>query len=94
MANTGSDASARRMSEAWDPFQRAVLAELGHPVLVVALPEDPMLDALLRAAGRTRGSGDAARLVRGWPAPASLRGDPAAKRALWPVLRRLRRAPG
>jgi len=87
-------AGARRMSEGWDPFQREVLAELGHPVLVVALPEDPMVDALLRAAGRSRSSPDAARLLRDWPAPASLRGDPAAKRALWPLLRRLRRAPG
>src|SRR5690606_40284172 len=36
----------------WDPFQREVLAELGHAAYVMALPEDPMLDALLRAAGR------------------------------------------
>ena len=82
------------MSDAWDPFQREVLAELGHPVQVMALPEDPMLDALLRAAGRSRRSGDAARLARAWPAPASLRGNAAAKRALWPALRRLRRPPG
>lgn len=82
------------MSGGWDPFQRAVLAELGCPLHVVALPEDPMLDALLRAAGRSRGSADAARLARAWPAPAALRGNAAAKRALWPALRRLRRAPG
>lgn len=82
------------MSAEWDPFQRAVLAELGHPVQVLALPEDPMLDALLRAAGRSRGSGDAARLARSWPPPAALRGNAAAKRALWPALRRLRRSPG
>lgn len=81
------------MSVVWDPFQREVLAELGHPVYVMALPEDPMLDALLRAAGRSRASGDAARLVRDWPAPGSLRGDAVAKRALWPALRRLRHAP-
>ena len=82
------------MSGPWDPFQREVLAELGHPAYVIALPEDPMLDALLRAAARSRESGDAARLVREWPAPSALRGDAAAKRALWPALRRLRRAPG
>ncbi len=79
------------MSGPWDPFQREVLAALGHPACVVALPEDPMLDALLRAAGRNRGSGDAAQLARSWPAPGSLRGNPAAKRALWPALRALRR---
>jgi hypothetical protein len=78
----------------WDPFQREVLAELGHVPYVIALPEHPLVDALLRAAGRTRESADAAVLVRAWPAPASLRGNAAAKRALWPSLRRLRRAPG
>ena len=82
------------MSEMWDPFQREVLAELGHVAYAIALPEDPMLDVLLRAAGRSRQSADAARLVRAWPSPSSLRGDAAAKRALWPALRRLRRAPG
>jgi len=75
----------------WDPFQREVLAELGHAAYVMALPEDPMLDALLRAAGRSRASADAATLARSWPDPASLRGNAAAKRALWPRLRGLRR---
>ena len=75
----------------WDPFQREVLAELGHAAYVMALPEDPMLDALLRAAGRSRASADAAMLARTWPDPASLRGNAAAKRALWPRLRGLRR---
>ena len=79
------------MSAMWDPFQREVLAELGHAAYVMALPGDPMLDALLRAAGRNRASADAAALARAWPAPASLRGNPAAKRALWPQLRGLRR---
>ena len=75
----------------WDPFQREVLAELGHAAYVIALPEDPMLDALLHAAGRSRASADAAALARAWPAPASLRGNAQAKRALWPQLRGLRR---
>jgi len=82
------------MSGVWDRFQDEVLAELGLVPYVVALPEDPMLDALLRAACRSRGSADAGQLVRGWPAPSSLRGNAAAKRALWPALRRLRRTPG
>lgn len=79
------------MSAMWDPFQREVLAELGHAAWVLALPEDPMFDALLRAVGRNRGSGDAATLARNWPSPATLRGNAAAKRALWPQLRGLRR---
>ena len=79
------------MSEMWDPFQREVLAELGHVAYAIALPEDPMLDALLHAAGRSRASADAAALARAWPAPATLRGNAEAKRALWPQLRGLRR---
>jgi hypothetical protein len=55
--------------------------------------DDPLILALLRAAGRARGAADAALLARGWPSPQALRRDPAAKRALWPQLRALRRAP-
>jgi hypothetical protein len=76
----------------WDRLQREVLAELGLPVQALALPEGRLVDALLRAAGRERGSADAAALLREWPEPDALRGDPAAKRALWPRLRRLRRS--
>ena len=53
--------------------------------------EDPLLLALLRAAGRARHAVDAAVLASGWPSPQALRRDPAAKRALWPQLRALRR---
>lgn len=83
----------------WDPLQRELLEALGHalyrmaPATRPALPDDALLRALLRAAGRTVESDDAARLSRAWPATASLRGDAAAKRALWPQLRMLRRAP-
>lgn len=58
-----------------------------------AWPDDPLIAALLRAAGRSRDAHDAAQLVRGWPAPQTLRRDPQAKRALWPALRALRRSP-
>lgn len=78
-----------------DPLQREVLAALGYAdwaVIDPALPDDPLLHALLRAAGRDATSADAAGLARTWPALAELRRDPAAKRALWPQLRRLRRA--
>jgi hypothetical protein len=53
--------------------------------------DDPLILALLRAAGRVRSAADAAQLASGWPSPQALRRDPAAKRALWPQLRALRR---
>ncbi|MEO5565604.1 MAG: hypothetical protein ABIR05_02955 [Luteimonas sp.] len=81
------------MNAIWDPFQCEVLAELGHTAYVAALSDDPMFDALLQAVGRDRSSGDAAVLLRACPNPATLRGNAAAKRALWPQLRGLRRSP-
>lgn len=81
----------------WDPLQREMLEALGHVVLVraaptrPALPDDPLLHALLRAAGRSGADADAWDLHRTWPAVSDLRGDAAAKRALWPRLRALRR---
>jgi hypothetical protein len=57
-------------------------------------PDHPLVRALLRAAGRDPADADAATLLRGWPAVRTLRGDARAKRALWPQLRALRRAPG
>ncbi|WP_132998998.1 hypothetical protein [Luteimonas arsenica] len=87
---------------AWDAWQREVLEAMGHRVYARAprpediVPDDPLAHALLRAAGRGPDSGDAAALLRGLPPLAALRADPAAKRALWPKLRALRRggAPG
>ena len=84
------------MSMQWDPIQREVLEALGHVVYRVApatttpaIPDDALLHALLRAAGRTAAADDAATLCRTWPI-ARLRGDGAAKRALWPQVRALR----
>lgn len=54
-----------------------------------AAGESPLLRALLRAAGR-RNPADLAWL----PDPGALRGNAAAKRALWPRLRSLRKSPG
>ena len=51
--------------------------------------DSPLLRALLRAAGRD----DIAVLAAWLPDPATLHGDAAAKRALWPRLRALRRKP-
>lgn len=82
----------------WDGVQREVLDALGHTLwrrvdpAAGEVPDGPLFDALLRAAGRDRNSPDAAALCRSWPAPGKLR-DPAAKRALWPQLRALRRRP-
>lgn len=85
---------------AWDPWQREVLEAMGHRVLARApradevVPDDPLAHALLRAAGRRADAADAAALLRGLPPLAALRADPAAKRALWPKLRALRRGAG
>lgn len=82
----------------WDRVQREILDALGYTLWRRTgaeegeLPDSPLLDALLRAAGRGRESPDAATLWRSWPPLAQLR-DPAAKRALWPRLRALRRQP-
>jgi DNA polymerase III psi subunit len=56
--------------------------------------DHPLTRALLRAAGRDPAAADAAILLREWPVAQTLRGDPRAKRALWPRLRALRRGPG
>ncbi len=77
----------------WDACQREILAALGCTPWTLAppeVPEDPLLHALLSAAGRDRDAGDVAQLLRVLPPTSSLRGDPRAKRALWPQLRRLR----
>lgn len=47
--------------------------------------------ALIRASGCNPNAPGAADLFAQWPSSAELRGNPAAKRALWPSLRRLRR---
>ena len=83
----------------WDPFQRTVLAELGHVLyrpVRLAIPgtvqvDDAVLAKLARAAGLevddfTQRFGDLGPL-------AVLQGDARAKRALWPRLRAMRRSP-
>lgn len=80
----------------WDAVQREVLEALGHTLYCRTVPEqaripdDPLLRALLRAASRTGEDAEVPALVRDWPPTTRLRGDPAAKRALWPRLRALR----
>ena len=77
----------------WDDVQREILVALGHAPLVLApreLPADPLLHAVLRAAARDAHSRDLDDVLRVLPATAALRGSTAAKRALWPQLRRFR----
>jgi hypothetical protein len=80
----------------WDALQREALQALGHTLyrrampLRPRLPDDPLLHALLRAAGRDADDDEAPALCKAWMPMAPLRGDPAAKRALWPRLRALR----
>lgn len=79
----------------WDPFQREVLAELGHilyrpaPAIGPAQVDEAALMRVARAAALTP-----ARLLQHADivaAIAGLHGNAAAKRALWPRLRALRR---
>ena len=79
----------------WDSVQIAALEALGHVRYRVempgqTLPDDVLLDALLRASGRTRDADDAYALYRSFGALDTLR-RAEAKRALWPRLRALRR---
>ena len=89
----------------WSAEQREWLQALGHDVLMLAggevrpAPEpvatarpaataSPLLCALARAAGRNEQD---AELLQVLPDFATLHGNPAARRALWPRLRALRK---
>ena len=75
----------------WSAEQVEWLRALGHePLRFAGLPEDPLLHALLRAAGCDPADARALSLLGELPPVATLRGDAAAKRRLWPRLRALR----
>ena len=80
----------------WSAEQCEWLRALGHEPLLnqppglAALPDDPLLHAVLRAAGCDPGDARAAALVAELPPVAALRGNAAAKRGVWPRLRALR----
>lgn len=79
------------MQGPWSAEQGEWLRALGHePYRYAGLPEDPLLHAVLRAAGTDPGDARAATLVAALPPVAALRGNAAAKRRLWPRLRALR----
>lgn len=71
------------------PAAAVAEAPVAVPARGAADADSPMLRALLRAAGRR----ELGELAAWLPDPASLRGNAAAKRALWPRLRTLRGKP-
>lgn len=84
------------------PIARAVPAprrpEPGPPARAAEAPRrvasrlpDKLHFALIRASGCNPNAEDAAAIIAQWPPSSELRGNPAAKRALWPQLRALRR---
>lgn len=78
----------------WDALQSAALDALGHVRYRVqmpgqTLPEHPLVDPLLHAAGLQRDADGAFALMRSLGPLDALRA-PTAKRALWPRLRGLR----
>lgn len=79
----------------WSAEQREWLRALGHePYRHAGLPDDPLLHAVLRAAGQDPADARAAvLLLADLPPVATLRGDAAAKRRLWPRLRTMRTPP-
>jgi len=95
-------AQARPAREPAAPVRRAPAAPAA-PMPVEAAPRaaaprragarmpDRLHFALIRASGCNPNAPGAAELIASWPAASALRGDPAAKRALWPRLRALRR---
>lgn len=57
----------------------------------VARVPDRLHFALIRACACDPGAEGMAHVMAQWPDPQSLRGNPAAKRALWPILRAMRK---
>lgn len=53
---------------------------------------DPLRFELIRASGLNPSAPESAAIIASWPDTATLRGNPQAKRALWPLLRALRKA--
>lgn len=61
------------------------------PVRAGSRLPDKLHFALIRASGCNPNAEEAAAIIARWPPSSELRGNPAAKRALWPQLRALRR---
>jgi len=87
-----AQAPARRASKPEPAAIRARVAEPAPSRAASRLP-DKLHFALIRASGCNPNAEDAAAIIAQWPPSHELRGNPAAKRALWPQLRALRRKP-
>jgi hypothetical protein len=78
----------RRRVEPAEPLREVPAAP---PARLAARLPDKLHFALIRASGCNPSTAEAAAIMAQWPDSAELRGNPAAKRALWPSLRALRR---
>ena len=93
-------APARQPPVAAPPVRRRLESAAVEPVREVSVAPsrpasrlpDKLHFALIRASGCNPNAPEAAAIMAQWPASAELRGNPAAKRALWPRLRALRRS--
>jgi len=103
-AETPVPAAVKPVRPQHEPVQAAVPArrrsepEKAPPVRAATAPRraasrvpDKLHFALIRASGCNPNAEDAAAIIASWPPSSELRGNPAAKRALWPQLRALRR---
>jgi hypothetical protein len=75
------------------PETAAIRAAEPAPQRTPSRLPDKLHFALIRASGCNPNAEDAAAIIAQWPPSHELRGNPAAKRALWPQLRALRRKP-
>ena len=85
-----AQAPARRAPKPEPAEIRVRVAESAPRRAASRLP-DKLHFALIRASGCNPNAEDAAAIIAQWPPSHELRGNPAAKRALWPQLRALRR---
>lgn len=89
-ASSPAQAPARRAPR---PAPAAIRVAEPAPQRAASRLPDKLHFALIRASGCNPNAEDAAAIIAQWPPSHELRGNPAAKRALWPQLRALRRKP-
>ena len=82
---------APSLDEAAQTRTAATARPAARPRAAGARLPDRLHFALIRASGCNPNAEGAAEIFAQWPASAELRGNPSAKRALWPRLRALRR---
>lgn len=89
--DTQAHATAEAVAPAAEPPRPATPRPSTPRMRTAARLPDRLHFALIRASGCNPNAEGAADLFAQWPSSAELRGNPAAKRALWPTLRALRR---